>query len=351
MRRSPLMFVYLTVFLDLVSFGIILPTLPYAAQQFGANGLGVGLVVTAYFATQAVGAFSLGHLSDRFGRRSVFLISLAGSALSLLCTALSTEYWMLVGSGLLAGSFGGSIATAQAMVADRTTGLQRTRSLGFLGAAIGLSFVFGPGIGAGLAKSGLSQAASIAALLAAVNLLLAFFTIRESRQPGAAREAPQSVHRQRSAAVRPGLRQLLVAIFLATVAFAVIEGTYALFGKAKFGLGPGGLGLVLSFIGLVIAVFQGVVVGRLNPQYGERRLAVAGSILMGVALILVPLMPTLYLSVACLGVIAAGQSLAMPTLYGLLSQRSGRGEQGRRLGIGQARPGGRGAHLEGAEDQ
>jgi DHA1 family tetracycline resistance protein-like MFS transporter len=336
MRRSPLLFVYLTVFIDLVSFGIILPTLPYAAQQFGTDGLGVGLVVTAYFATQALGAFFLGNLSDRIGRRPVFLISLAGSALSLLCTALSTEYWMLVASGLLAGAFGGSIATGQAMVADLTTGSQRTRALGILGGAIGLSFIFGPGTGAAIARSGLSVAASIAAGLAAANLLLGYFTIRETRPPRAVREEATRVARAVASWSRPASRRLLAAIFLATVAFAVVEGTYALFGKAKFGLGAGGLGLVLSFVGLVIAVFQGFVVGRLNPRYGERTLAIAGSILMGASLVLVPILPNLYLSVACLGVLAAGQSLAMPTLYGLLSRSSGRSEQGRRLGVGQA---------------
>lgn len=336
MRRSPLLAVYFAVFIDLVSFGIILPTLPYAAQQFGADGFGVGLVVTAYFATQAVGAYFLGHLSDRIGRRPVFLISLAGSVLSLLCTALATEYWMLVASGLLAGAFGGSIATAQAMVADQTTGSQRTRALGVLGGAIGLSFVFGPGTGAGLAHRGLSTAASIAAALSAANLLLGFVMIRETRTAEAALGEASRATRAQLSPLRTVSRRILAAIFLATVAFAVVEGTYALFGKAKFGLGPGGLGIVLSFIGLVIAIFQGVVVGRLNPRFGERKLAIAGSLLMGLSLLFVPIMPNLYLSVAFLGILSAGQSLAMPTLYGLLSRSSGQSEQGHRLGIGQA---------------
>lgn len=337
MQRSSLVVVYLTVFVDLLGFGIILPILPFYAERFGANGLWVGAILTAYSGAQFVAAFFLGRISDRVGRRPVLLASLAGSAVSLALTGLAGSLAVLLASRVLAGAFGGSIATAQAYIADSTDSSNRTKYLGMLGATIGMGFVFGPAIGAGLSGFGFSTAAFVAAALAAANLLFGFFKLPETRVGGdRSASRPSPVLAALASLRHPTIRPVLAAIFLATCSFAGMEATFALLGQERFGLDAGGMGLIFTLVGVVIAVVQGGLVGRLNVRLGERRLALLGSALMAVGLLALPLMPTLSVCVLALGLLAVGQGFVSPTLPGILSLTSAADEQGETLGIGQS---------------
>jgi DHA1 family tetracycline resistance protein-like MFS transporter len=273
--KPGLLVVYLTVFIDLVGFGIILPQLPYYAEAFGATGVWVGALLTAYSATQFLGASFLGRLSDRIGRRPVLLASLAGSAVSLVLSGLATSLATLVLARALAGLFGGSIAAAQAYVADSTTLEERARYMGFLGASIGLGFVLGPALGSGLARFGFGTAAFVAAGLAAANLVFGLFKLPETHGPERrhlAASRPDFSHLV--AALRhPSMGRLLAATFLATLAFVAMEATFALLGEHRFGLDPARLGLVFTYVGVVIVVVQGGLVGPLAARFGERTLA------------------------------------------------------------------------------
>ncbi len=338
MRRSPLAIVYLTVFLDLLGFGIILPLLPFYAERFGATGLWVGALLTAYSAAQFVGAPILGRISDRVGRRPVLLVSLFGSALSLMLTGLADSLVLLLLGRALAGLFGGSIATAQAYIADVTQPKERTKHMGLLGASIGMGFVFGPAIGAGLSGFGFGTAAFVGAGLAATNLVLAFFLLRESRHP-AGEHSPRARVTLRSfvdALSHPSIGRILAATFLATFAFVGMEATFALFGQDRFGLNAGSLGVVFTYVGVLIAVVQGGLIGRLNARYGERTLAAAGAAIMGLTLLALPLSPNLATALVVLGGLAVGQALVTPTLSSLLSRESDAEEQGGILGMGQS---------------
>lgn len=344
MRRSPLAVVYLTVFIDLLGFSIILPLLPFYAEHFGATGVWVGALLTAYSAVQFVSAPFLGRLSDRIGRRPVLLISLAGSALSLALTGFANSLLLLLAGRALAGLFGGSIATAQAYVADVTAPEERAKYMGILGACIGLGFVFGPAIGAGFSGFGFGTAAFVAAGLAAANLLFALFRLPESHQPGAA----GSVQRGRQARIfpspaliaaairRPGVGRILVATFLATFAFVGLEATFALFGQRQFGIDARGFGLVFTYLGVVIAVVQGGLVGRFSARYGERALAAAGGVIMSLAFVGIAFAPSLTVLLAVTGALAVGQGFVSPTLSTLLSRESRSDEQGSTLGLGQS---------------
>ncbi|MBI4491835.1 MAG: MFS transporter [Chloroflexi bacterium] len=338
MRRSPLLVVYLAVFVDLLGFGIILPVLPFYAERLGASGVWVGALLTAYSAAQFVGAPLLGRLSDRVGRRPVLLLSLAGSALSLTLTGLAGTLALLLIGRTLAGLFGGSIATAQAYIADVTRPAERAKYMGLLGASIGMGFVFGPALGAGLSGFGFGAAAFAAAGLAAANLAFGWFALAESRPAG--RAAPLRAWPPLAnlplALQRPSLGRTLGSTFLATFAFVSMEATFALFGERRFGLDAAGLGLVFTYVGVVIAVVQGGLIGRLNARYGERALATTGALLMGLALLAIPLAPSFALALVVLGVLALSQGLATPTLSSLLSRQSGAHEQGRVLGLGQS---------------
>jgi len=330
--------VYLTVFIDLVGFGIILPALPYYAEAFGATGVWIGAILAAYSAAQLVGASLLGRLSDRVGRRPILLMSLAGSAASLVLCGLAGSLWLLLAARALAGLFGGSIAAAQAYIADLTAPEERAKYMGLLGASIGLGFVFGPALGAGLSRFGFGAAAFTAAGLAALNLLFAFFRLPETRT------AEQRSHAHArfdwsnfaDALHHPSIGRLLAATFLSTLAFVAMEATFALLGQTRFGLDTSRLGLVFTFVGVVMVIVQGGLVGRLAPRFGERALATAGALVMAASLGALPLVHSLGAALGVLTGLAVGQGLTTPMLATLLSRATDADEQGGTLGLGQS---------------
>jgi len=337
-RRSPLAVIYLTVFIDLLGFSIILPLLPFYAEHFGATGVWVGALLTAYSAVQFVSAPLLGRLSDRVGRRPVLLLSLAGSAVSLAFTGFAHSLVLLLAGRALAGLFGGSIATAQAYVADVTEPEVRAKYMGLLGASVGLGFVFGPAIGAGFSPFGFGAAAFFAAGLAAVNLAFAYFKLPESRRRGSApsgRVLPTFAilsHAFR----RPAVARILAATFLTTFAFVGLEATFALFSQKRFGLGAGAFGLIFTYLGVLIVAVQGGLVGRLTARYSERFLATVGALVMCLSLAGIAASPDLPALLVVVGALAVGQGLLNPTLSALLSRESHRDEQGSTLGLGQS---------------
>jgi DHA1 family tetracycline resistance protein-like MFS transporter len=334
----PALFViYATVFIDLLGFGIILPSLPFFAKEYGATGTWVGAIVTAYSAAQFLGAPILGRISDRVGRRPVLLLSLVGSTISLALSGMADGLWLLLGARALAGLFGGSISTAQACVADLTTPAQRGRAMGLLGASIGLGFVFGPALGALLGHAGFAVAAFTAAGLAAGNALLAFFVLPETRREGMRQGHSRPGLQATAHAFRvSSLRVLLGATFLTTFGFVAMEATFALLAEQRFGLDAHDLGLSFAFAGVVMVVVQGGLVGRAALRFGERRVALSGALLMALGLVLLPFVGRLGLSLGALGVLSAGQGLAGPMLSTLISRLSADGEQGSTLGLGQA---------------
>ena len=330
--------VYFTVFLDLVGFGIILPLLPFYAEAFGATGIWVGAILTAYSAAQLAGASLLGRLSDRVGRRPVLLMSLAGSAASLLLCGLARSLWLLLAARALAGLFGGSIAAAQAYIADVTTPGERARYMGLLGASIGLGFVFGPALGSALARFGFGAAAFAAAALAAANLLFALFRLPETRPAEVRQHGHSRVDWSNflDALHHPAIGRLLAATFLSTLAFVAMEATFALLGEVRFGLDAGRLGFVFAYVGVVMVIVQGGLVGRLAPRFGERALATAGALVMGASLAALPLVPSLGAAYVVLAGLAVGQGLTTPMLATLLSRATDADEQGGTLGLGQS---------------
>ncbi len=330
--------VYLTVFLDLLGFGIILPALPFYAQQLGADGLRLGLLFTAYSLAQLAGASVLGRLSDRHGRRPILMASLAGSAVAMTVAGFATQLWVLLAARLFAGAFGGSISAAQAYVADVTTKEERAKYMGFLGASIGLGFVLGPAFGAGIAFAGggFAGAAFTAAGLAAANLLFAWRKLPETHPPGSGETQRATLATWAKALASPNLAPNLLAVFLTTFAFVSLETTFAYFGQARFGLDDRGFGLTLVGIGMVGVFAQAGLVGRLSRRLGVRPVAAMGTSLLGLALLALPFCPGRAVGYAVLLVLAVGQGLASPTLSTLLSQAADAAEQGLVLGSGQS---------------
>ena len=341
--------VYLAVFVDMLGFGVILPLLPFQTERLGGTGAWVGGVLTAYAAAQFLTAPLLGSLSDRFGRRPMLLASLAGSAISLALTGVAGSLVTLLAARLVAGAFGGAIAVGQAYVVDLTEPAERTRALGMVGASIGMGFVLGPAIGAALSGLGFAGVSFVAGGIALANLIAGAVLLPRTSPAGAdsgspatvepnpgraARRAGSSLTTLARAARRPALRPVLGAVFATTLAFTSMEATYALLGSRQYGLGPARLGLVFTGVGLVMAIVQGGLVGRLAGRFGDRAVAVAGALLVGVGLAVLPL-GLEWPSYAALGVLAAGQGLVSTTTAALIAEAGG-GEHGSAFGISQS---------------
>ena len=345
MRRSALMVVCLAVFVDMLGFGIILPILPLHAQRLGGSGAWVGALLTAYALAQFVAAPVLGALSDRYGRRRLLLLALAGSMVSLALTGVAGSLALLLLARLVAGGFGGAIAVGQAYAVDLAPGKHRTHALGLVGASVGLGFVVGPGVGAGLAAAGMgfTGICLVASALAGANLVAGLVLLprpvvgsrRRARRVTVASAGRQRLRTLTAALAQRRLRPLLLATFGVTFAFASMETTFALLGAARFGLGPAGLGVVFTAVGVVMVVVQGGIVGRVSVRYGHRPVAVAGAVLMGLGLLVVPFAPA-WLSYLGLGVVAAGQGLLSTTIAALIAEASGAQALGGALGIGQS---------------
>lgn len=333
-RTASLAIVYGTVFLDLLGFGIILPSLPFWARDLGASGLGLGILLSSYSLAQLVGSPIFGRLSDRHGRRPILLLALSGSAVAMVLSGLAPGLVLLCAARALAGFFGGSIATAQAYIADSTEIHERAKFMGLLGASIGLGFVFGPALGALVVALGygFSMAAYVAAALATLNLVFAWFRLQESpREPGVPRASMVTTWKR--AWTVTGLRQLLLANFLITVTFVTMEATFAYLGEDLFDLDEIGFGMIMFSIGLLLVLVQGGLIGRLSKRFGTPALALVGAGMMAIAMLFVPQSTTLWIAVIPLAVLSVGRGLVSPSLSTLVSKLSDLESQGAVLGI------------------
>lgn len=368
LRHPSVAVVFLTVFIDLVGFGIVVPMVPVFSRHLGAEGLMIGVAIAAFSAMQFVFSPVWGRLSDRYGRRPILLISTAGAAVSYalfawscgLGNSLSGLYWMIF-SRALAGACGGNITVAYAYIADLTLPEQRSRKMGLLGMAFGLGFVFGPFIGGvSLHHLGPTGPGWVAAGMCAANLLLASLVLGESRKPGTA-PAPHRPHLKQwtHTLAQPKVGLLVVLFFFTTFVFSCFESTLPLIVADNFGLDYSEDARVASkvaylfvYCGLIGAFVQGGAIGYLVKRLGEARLILWSLILTAISFAVLPFIkgssdvtlrtvlqphaiPFLLL-LAALGLLSVGTSLTRPPLFGLLSNLTSAEEQGATLGVAQA---------------
>ncbi len=356
-QRSPLIFIFLTVFIDLLGVGIVLPLLPFYVKLIEASSpawmaanhaLIVGSLTASFSLFQFLFAPILGALSDRYGRRPVLLLSLVGAGLSYTLFATADRFEplgavavlaVLFVSRIIAGITGGSISTAQAYIADVTTPETRARGLGMIGAAFGLGFMLGPAIGGLLSTVSLSAPALVAATLAFANAIFGYFRLPESL-PAAARSKQLSsvnpLRRLSAVARREAIRPLLVGVVLLNLAFAGLQSNFAVFSDVRFGFGPTQIAFIFAFIGLMAVLMQGFLIRRLVPMFGEARLAVTGMALMATGFVLIALAPAAWVLYPAMAVLSIGSGMATPSLTSLISRSVSAQEQGSVLGGTQA---------------
>jgi DHA1 family tetracycline resistance protein-like MFS transporter len=334
---------FLIVFIDLVGFGVVIPLLPYYALHFSASPLEITLMMACYSFAQFFSSPLLGRLSDRLGRRPVLLASLACSVLSYLWLGFADALWMLFAARLLAGAGAGNIAAAQAYITDVTPPESRAKGMGMIGAAFGLGFTIGPAFGGLLAGSdptsaALARPAFAAAALSALALVLAALLLKESLSPELKGRAnrPGRIALAKEAFGRTNLRNLIVLFFLTTCAFAGLESTFALWAVNTFGWGPLQVGWIFFFIGIVLVLVQGGLIGKLTRRYGEARLAAYGAVLLTLGLIGLPSSVSLVGVLIVMAALSAGLGCLNPAVTSLVSREAGADERGGILGVNQS---------------
>jgi DHA1 family tetracycline resistance protein-like MFS transporter len=345
MKRSPLLVIFVTVFIDLIGFGIVIPVLPYYAEgtRFGATPREVGLLFASYSVMQLIFSPVLGRLSDKYGRRPILITSLLGTCLGFLILGFATTLWMLFIGRIIDGISGGNISTAQAYIADVTTKEDRAKGMGLIGAAFGLGFVFGPAIGGILSRWGINVPFLFAGGLAFANVILLYFTLPET----VTRDHPARV----SAASGRGWKQVIDALsqprlafvlaiyFLSIAAFSIMTTVFSLFMMFRLGYDPWHSGWIFAFVGIVSALVQGGLIGKLVKRFGEPALVMVGGLLFTVSLLVSPFVTASTGLVGILSIVALsaiGNALAGPSLTSLGSKSAGAAEQGSIMGVMQS---------------
>ena len=333
---SPLIIIFLTVFIDLLGFGIIIPLLPFYAESYGANALTVGLLGTVYSLMQFAFAPVWGRWSDRIGRRPIILIGLIGSCASYLVLALAGSLSVIFAARIIGGIAGANIPTAQAYIADITTPENRARGMGLVGAAFGLGFIFGPALGGVLTHLGPSAPMWVASTLCFANFLAAWFLLPESKSASDARQQLGRLDLFRRSFGTPKLLTLLLLYFVISMAFSGFESTFALFSERRFGFTSTTIGYVFAFVGLVLSLVQGVLVGHVVRLTGEHRLIPAAVGVIALGLALVPLAQSVPMLLAATGVLACGMGFNGPSMSAMISRLTDPSDQGGVLGLAQS---------------
>ena len=345
MKRSPLLVIFITVFIDLVGFGIVIPVLPYYAEgtRFGATPREVGLLFASYSIMQLVFAPVLGRLSDKYGRRPVLLVSILGTSAGFLILGFANTLWMLFLGRIIDGISGGNISTAQAYIADVTTKENRAKGMGLIGAAFGLGFVFGPAIGGILSRWGINVPFLFAGALAFANAILLYFTLPETvtrDHPARVSAATGRSWRQLISSLRhPRLGFVLTIYFLSIVAFSIMTTSFSLFLMFRLGYDAWHNGWVFAFVGIVSATIQGGLIGKLVKRFGEPSLVIVGALLFSMSLFATPFVGPAsgLMGILLIGTVSSiGNALMAPSLTSLASKSASAGEQGSVLGVTQS---------------
>jgi DHA1 family tetracycline resistance protein-like MFS transporter len=295
-RRAAVAFIYITVVLDMLAFGIVIPVLPHLIEQLAGGGIAnaawwVGVFGTVFAIVQFACSPIQGALSDRFGRRPVILISNAGLAIDFVVLALAPTLWLLFVARVILGVTAASFTTANAYIADITPKEKRAAAYGILGSAFGLGFIIGPGLGGLLGHVDLRLPFWVAAGLAACNFTYGLFVLPESlpKERRTARFELHSAHPLGSLKLLrryPLVLGLAVVMFLVYLAHYVLQTTFVLYADYRYGWGPQAVGYVLMLVGGCDGLVQAFLTRRLAPKLGERRLLLGG-MLCGIGAFLV----------------------------------------------------------------
>jgi multidrug resistance protein len=334
----PILVIFLTVLIDMIGFGIVIPILPLYSEHFHALEWQTGLLLGIYSLMQLIFAPLLGRWSDRFGRRPVLVLSIFGTALGFLVLGLANSLAMLFVGRVIDGISGGNISTAQAYIADVTPPEKRSAAMGIIGAAFGLGFVVGPALGGWLGHYSMQWPFYFAAGLALLNALAVFALLPESlpeekRSHPAIMESPWQTF---LSAKNTPLGWIMACSLLGTIAFSLVTAHYTLFTNRRLGWSALDNGHMFAFIGVIGLLVQGGMLRRLVPRTGEKPLVVLGTIILFASMALLPISDNFWLIVLASAGLAVGNSLVTPMLSGLASKSVDSQSQGVVMGLLQS---------------
>ena len=338
-ERRALIVLLTVIYFMIAGFGLVIPLLPFFAQAFDASPF----LVTAMFSVFSLGQFLgepfWGKLSDRIGRRPVLIITISGVALSYAALAFAPTIWAALAIRFVNGIMAGNISTLQGVLADITPPEKRAGRMGIMGAAFSAGFTTGPAIGGFLAQPsrgalGFQLPLLAAAAFAAASVLAVVFLVRETR----ARAEPSALRQVRSAGLTEGfghpiIGRVVMISFIVVIGFAGIEATYGLWTETRFGWGPRQIAAAFAIIGILGAVCQGWLCGRLARRFGEPRTLTAGLVLMLIGIATQGLSPTWQVAIVGFALVCVGQSLCFPNISALISRAAPPDRQGEMLGL------------------
>jgi MFS family permease len=342
-QRRVTWLVFVTVFLDLVGFGLIIPLLPFYVESMGGTATTVGVLLASYSAAQFVATPVLGRLSDRVGRRPVILLSLVGNALSMALFAYATHVRLLpvlFASRLVAGVTAGNLATCQAAIADVTQGSERAAGLGRVGAGIGLGMVLGPVLGGQLHPLGAWAPPLAAAVMAALAVVAVALLLPETHPPHTHGAVGAGGGRPRVglavALAQPGVAVVLALLFLLFLAMTNMQVSLGLLALRRFSWGEREIGHLFALLGGVGLVMQGLLIGRLTRRFREVPLLLAGAASMGAGMACVALAGHPALLALAVVLVGIAMGLVQPVCLSLASALAGPSLQGGVLGVAQS---------------
>lgn len=338
--RGSLATLFILVVVDLIGFGVVIPILPFYAESYGASATVLGFLMASFAGMQFLFAPIWGRLSDRFGRRPILLSTVAGSALALLALGLSPSlFWVFV-ARIASGMFGANISVASAYITDATDEAERTKYMGLLGASFAVGFILGPGIGGILAPYGYHVPLLLAAGLAGVNWLIAWFYLEEP-----VKAAADAAGSDAAGSVRPARRRfpsssrarwICAAYFVFIYAVSQLETVFAFLMMDQFGFDAPHVAFILVFMGVIMALIQGGAIRPLARRFGERRLWIAGTLILAPCLAMVPYIHYIWYLLLPLAAASVGRGLVHPAMLSLVSQSATREERGLVMGTFQS---------------
>ena len=343
--RKPIFVIFITIFIDMLGFGIIIPILPIFSKELGAANYQVGLIAMSFPIMNFLFAPFWGSLSDRYGRRPIILGSVFITTLAYLLFSQSVNLWILLLSRILSGIGSANLSVAQAYVSDVSRPEERAKSMGIIGAAFGLGFIIGPTAG-GYLKS-LSSYGHVdwvgygAAAICVINLVLAYFFLPESLKE---RKKDLTFNFKIISGIaselrKPVIRELLMINFIFITAFMMMQIAVTLFWREKIGLTEIQIGYMFAFIGVVTVIVQGGMVGKLVLRFGEHRLVAAGIYLCIVAFALIPWVTRdtfIPFELIAFSLLALANGCITPSITSLLSKSCSPLELGQVLGVNQS---------------
>lgn len=345
-NKKPLIVIFLTVFIYLLGFGIVIPIIPTLSLQMGASAFQTGLLLSVYSLMQFVFSPVWGRLSDKYGRRPILLVCLFGEIFSYLLFAQARNLELLFVARIFSGFFGASISTASAYISDITPPHERSKGMALIGAAFGLGFLFGPAIGGGLtiwaehlstdAFFRTSFSSYWVAALCLVTFVFAYFNLKETLKLNLQSEERKNRFKEMMKYFKTNtVGALIFVFFLSSLAMSTMEATLVLFMKARFNWGLKEVSFGFAYVGVMIVLTQGVLVRRLIPKFGEKQVLRFGLIFMAMGLCLIPVAQSLLVLAISQTLIALGIGFINPSTLGSISLLIDSKEQGAALGTTQ----------------